>query len=172
MVYAFGLLIITCELGQRVCNAFDECNDILNQFHWYLFAPNIQRMLPTIINFTQRPVVFCCFGSTAAIRETFKYVRIDNAQFFPTKISSWINYIELPMLSDKQYSILVFYYTPSFFKMMYSSCEVDTPVVYILLLFHHVTVKSIFFQMEIFNRRNYTLIFSGKMEKCSSNCRK
>lgn len=73
---AFGLTFITCELGQRITNAFEESSDILNQFHWYLFTPEIQQMLPMIMQFAQKPTVFYCFGSKASVRETFKSVRI------------------------------------------------------------------------------------------------
>ena len=74
VAYAFGILFTACELGQRMNHAFNECNDMIDQFDWYLFPANIQRMLPIIINFAQQPIVIKCFGSTAAVRETFKYV--------------------------------------------------------------------------------------------------
>lgn len=69
-MYTFGFPIIPCELGQRTANAFDECNNISNQFDWYSFSPEIQRILPMFIQFVQ-------FGSTTAIRGTFKCVRIN-----------------------------------------------------------------------------------------------
>lgn len=74
IMYAFGNLFISCELGQRVNLAFDECNEMVNQFDWYRFTMEIQRMLPTILNYTQQPVDIKCFGSATCDRETFKYV--------------------------------------------------------------------------------------------------
>lgn len=74
VIYPFAVLLITCELCQQMNFAFDECNDMIVQFEWYLFPADVQRMLPLIINFTQQPVEINCFGSTAADRETFKYV--------------------------------------------------------------------------------------------------
>lgn len=73
-IYAFVIVFITCELGQRVNLAFVECNDMIDQFGWYRFPLKIQRMLPMIMDFSQQPVEIKCFGSTACSRETFKYV--------------------------------------------------------------------------------------------------
>ena len=77
VTYAFGVMFVACELGQRLNLAFDECNDMIDQFNWYLFPAEIQRMLPLILNFMQQPVEIKCFGSTALDRETFKYVRVN-----------------------------------------------------------------------------------------------
>lgn len=67
-------MMIACEIGQRVNNAFDECSEMVDQLDWYLFPAKTQEILPIIINFAQQPIVFYCFGSAAAIRDTFKYV--------------------------------------------------------------------------------------------------
>lgn len=82
ILYSFALMFITCEIGQEIYNAFDECGDMINQFGWYLFPKEIQRILPIIVNFAQQPIVFYCFGSTACVRQTFKYVRIGRDQFY------------------------------------------------------------------------------------------
>lgn len=71
---AFGLMFISCELCQRVNLAFDECGQMVEQFEWYSFPDEIQRMLPLILQLTQQPVDINCFGSSAWNRETFKYV--------------------------------------------------------------------------------------------------
>lgn len=76
--YAFAVLLMACELGQRISVAFDECSAMIDEFKWYLFPTKVQRILPIIINFTQQPVKINCFGSVAADRETFKYVGIEN----------------------------------------------------------------------------------------------
>lgn len=75
-IYAFALLLIACELCQRINVAFEECSDMIDQFKWYLFPDEIQRMLPTIFAFTQQPIEINCFGSTACNRESFKNVCI------------------------------------------------------------------------------------------------
>lgn len=61
-------------MGQRTQLAFEESSAIVDQFEWYRFPAEIQRMMPLILSFTQQPVEFVCFGSIACNRETFKYV--------------------------------------------------------------------------------------------------
>lgn len=80
--YSFGVLFMSCEIGQRLNVAFDECGRKVELLVWYLFPTKVQRMVPLIMNFTQQPIEITCFGSTACGRETFKYVRIKaNDQF-------------------------------------------------------------------------------------------
>lgn len=74
--YAFGALLMTCELCQRINLTFDECSEMIEQLQWYLFPPEIQRIFPTILNFAQQSIEINCFGSMTSDRETFKYVRI------------------------------------------------------------------------------------------------
>lgn len=78
--YAFGAMLIGCELGQRNNFAFDECAQMIDQFDWYLLPGEIQRMLPLIINFAQQPINIKSFGSAALDRDTFKYVSISSNQ--------------------------------------------------------------------------------------------
>lgn len=78
VIYAFGILFVSCELGQRITVAFDECSVIIEQFDWFLFPVEIQRMLLIVIHFAQQSIVIKCFGSAACDRETFKYVRVPN----------------------------------------------------------------------------------------------
>lgn len=72
--YGFGAMFTTCELSQRINLAFDECNDIIVQFDWFLLPVKIQRMLPAIMHFAQQPVNINCFGSSACDRALFKSV--------------------------------------------------------------------------------------------------
>lgn len=74
--YAFSSLFLACELGQRMNLAFVECNDMIDQFGWYLFPAEIQRILPIIMNFAQQPTEIKCFGSVACNREIFKSVSV------------------------------------------------------------------------------------------------
>lgn len=67
-------MAIACELSQRINLAFDECNDMIEQFEWYLLPAEMQRMLPFIMHFAQQPIHINCFGSTAYGRGLFKYV--------------------------------------------------------------------------------------------------
>lgn len=73
-LYSFAVVFIDCEMGQRVNLAFAKCSEIVEQFDWYLFPTEIQRMLPLILNITQQPFEIVCFGSAAGDRETFKSV--------------------------------------------------------------------------------------------------
>ena len=72
--YARGVVLIICELGQRVSDAFQQIADTIENFNWYLFPMEIQQTLPILLMGAQQPVVLECFGSISASRETFKNV--------------------------------------------------------------------------------------------------
>lgn len=74
VTYSFGILFVTCELGQRFNLEFAECGDMFERFDWYLFPAHAQRMLPIILCHSQQTVDLKCFGSVAANRQTFKNV--------------------------------------------------------------------------------------------------
>lgn len=80
IIYAFGVLVVCCEICQRATQSFDECSDMVAQFDWHLFPVRIQRMMPTILHFTQQPIEIVCFGSTACNREIFKYVSVSKTK--------------------------------------------------------------------------------------------
>lgn len=72
--YALGSIFFICEVGQRVSDAFEGIDDVVMDFEWNSFPHEIQKLLPTIMIMTQKPVVMECFGSTSALRESFKKV--------------------------------------------------------------------------------------------------
>lgn len=72
--YAFGIVFIACEIGQRINIAFDECSEMITQFNWYRCPVKIQRMLLVIIPFAEEPIDVDCFGSTTCNRGTFQFV--------------------------------------------------------------------------------------------------
>ena len=74
---ALTTVFVICELCQQISNAFEEFNDMIGQFKWYLFPVKVQRILPTIIINAQQPVYLDCFGSIACNRDTFKRVRAE-----------------------------------------------------------------------------------------------
>lgn len=109
LIWAFGLVFISCELAGRISSACETFNDEVNQFQWYLFPTKIQRMLPMVIANTQRTIGnysnninkfneikiitydhhfiirttgFKCFGSAMCERETFKKVRENHLNSF------------------------------------------------------------------------------------------
>ena len=71
---SFILVFITCEIFGKISNDFDTISDIMDQFKWYLFPVEVQRILPTILMHAQQPVNINCFGSIPCNRETFKQV--------------------------------------------------------------------------------------------------
>lgn len=75
-IFSLTIVLIACELGQRMSDAFDEMNFTIGQFDCYLFPIEIQRMLPLIIANAQQPVTLECFGSIKCTREVFKNVGI------------------------------------------------------------------------------------------------
>lgn len=110
VIYSFGVLFITCELGQRVNLAFNECNDMVEQFDWYSFPANVQRMLPLILHFMQQPIETKCFGSTTCDRETFKQVKHCNSISQAIRfIKCWKLDFEIFRWSTRRFHILPFY---------------------------------------------------------------
>lgn len=72
--FGSAVVFITSEIGQRMTDAFDEIDFILNQLDWYLFPDEIKRVLPIIIATAQQPVQLQCFGSIGCTGEVFKDV--------------------------------------------------------------------------------------------------
>lgn len=79
-IFAFGTVLIACEIGQRMNEAFDKINFTIDQFNWYSFPIGMQQMLPIIIAVAQQPITLECFGSIKCTREVFKKVGILNNQ--------------------------------------------------------------------------------------------
>lgn len=73
--FAFGLVCITCEIGEKLCDSFNKISVVIDQLKWYLLPIKVQQMLPTIILIVQCPVALKCFGSVSCLREAFKKVR-------------------------------------------------------------------------------------------------
>lgn len=80
--YAFGIMYIASELSQRISLAFEDCTKIINQFKWYAYPVDVQRILPIIMSYAQQPVEIQCFGSWTCGRENFKYVSTTNLYAF------------------------------------------------------------------------------------------
>lgn len=76
--YAFGLMMGVCELGQRMSNGFDQIDDEIEKFDWYLFSHQMQRMLLIILMEVQQSVEFNYFGSISATRENSKKASFDS----------------------------------------------------------------------------------------------
>lgn len=74
--WAISVVLLACELGNRISNSFDTINDEINQLVWYLLPIEIQRILPTIMINAQDPAIVAFFGSISCSREQFKKARI------------------------------------------------------------------------------------------------
>lgn len=69
--WGLSITFCACELGQQLTNTLGKINDKLEQLDWYLFPTEIQRILPTVMNNIQQPIVIECFGIICASREQF-----------------------------------------------------------------------------------------------------
>lgn len=74
--YGFGAILLICETGQRLSNAFEELGERIKTFDWYVFPLEIQRMLPVLLMAAHQEIVLECFGSIAGTRQTFKKVSL------------------------------------------------------------------------------------------------
>lgn len=72
---SFGLVFVCCELCQRLSDAFNEFDDIIDQQTWYLFPNKLKQILPTIMIISHEPVTIECFGSISCNRDVFKKAR-------------------------------------------------------------------------------------------------
>lgn len=75
VVFSFGFVSITCELGERFTGAFDNISDLVDQFKWYQFPVDVQAVFPLFLIHMQQPVKLKCFGSIFCDREALKKVR-------------------------------------------------------------------------------------------------
>lgn len=72
--WSFGLVFVTCELCGRISNKFDDIDFVIDQFKWYSFPFDAQKILSFIILNAQQENGFQFFGSAMCNRETFKNV--------------------------------------------------------------------------------------------------
>lgn len=59
-----------CELGQRLICAYSEIDDVIGQIDWYRYPCEIQKIMPTIIVNSQKPIAITIFGNMTTNRET------------------------------------------------------------------------------------------------------
>lgn len=71
---SFGLVFTSCELCERVSDAFEEICDVIDQLDWYKYPSDIKQILPMIILNAQAPINIECFGSISCSRLVFKKV--------------------------------------------------------------------------------------------------
>lgn len=73
---SFLAVLIVCELGERMTNAFDSFNATLYQCDWYEFPIGIRQMFVMVLFNSQRTVMIKGFANTLCARESFKKVQI------------------------------------------------------------------------------------------------
>ena len=78
MFWTFFFIFGVCEFGQQLSGKFEEINVVYDQFTWYSFPFNVQKMLPMIMLNAQQWVGFECFGTIPCDRETFKKASTPN----------------------------------------------------------------------------------------------
>lgn len=65
-----------CYFGENITNQFNVINHAIYGCDWYLFPHEVQRILPTIMVSTQRPLILRGFGNVVCTREAFKNVSL------------------------------------------------------------------------------------------------
>lgn len=73
--WAFGLVFIACEMGQKYSNGFNEIGKTFAEIDWYLLPEKTQRMLVVILIYLQEPNDFRFFGNISTSRTQFQKVR-------------------------------------------------------------------------------------------------
>lgn len=87
--WAFSGAFTVCDLSERMSNSFVSVGGLVDQFNWYNFTDDTQRMLLIIFIDVHEPVVFNCFGSVTCSRESFKKVSdLDEKDLDPTTMVS------------------------------------------------------------------------------------
>lgn len=105
-IFAFATVFITCEIGQRINDAFGELAYAIVQFDWYLLPMEIKRMLPVIIAIAHKPFSLKCFGCIICTREVFIKVSIKQSNQQSDKLFKFYHSIFCP---DPSTSIFVLY---------------------------------------------------------------
>lgn len=118
-----------CNFRENITNQFNVINHAINGCDWYLFPHEVQRILPTIMVSTQRPLILRGFVNVVCTREAFKNVCVTRTSMGNVKFPKWIiqeiswnysflNWKEIERLSlifnsisGRKWRILVFYVT-------------------------------------------------------------
>lgn len=72
--WAFGQMLVFCNLGEIVTNQFCKINNTLYYCNWYTFPSRLQKILPIVMISAQELVVIQSFASLSCTRDAFKKV--------------------------------------------------------------------------------------------------
>lgn len=75
LFWAFSIIFLYCEIGERVTHEFNEFNEQFCQCNWYSFSIEMQRMFIIVMSNTQRPAIIQGYANTVCTRDAFKQVR-------------------------------------------------------------------------------------------------
>lgn len=73
--WSFCTIFYWCETGEIITNGFDEIGEQIWQCEWYKFPDKLQRVMPTVINGIQQPVIITGFANLKLTRQSFKQVK-------------------------------------------------------------------------------------------------
>lgn len=87
MLWSFIQILMFCELGENVTSGFSALCDTIYFGDWYFYPMKIQRMLPTIMIVTEKPVELRGFGNIPCTREALRKVSVFE---YSKKLSDYI----------------------------------------------------------------------------------
>lgn len=90
--WAFNFVFVSCELGQRYSNKFNEIGKVFGKIDWYLLPIEIQRILPIIMIYLQEQNEFKFFGECSCSRKQFQKVSFKKQFKFIAKIYISLKY--------------------------------------------------------------------------------
>lgn len=82
IMYAFAELFVFCEFGEQISIRFEDLNNEICKFDWYLLPIEMQQTMQIIIMTTQQPVQLVGFGNIVCCRQTFKRVTFFQTIYF------------------------------------------------------------------------------------------
>lgn len=73
-MWAIAVQFFSCELCQRISDAFDEIGNLMSNLDWYLFPIELKQIQLMAMIHAKQPVQIACFGSISCDRNTFRKV--------------------------------------------------------------------------------------------------
>lgn len=70
-------IVLACELGHQLSDAFEEINHTIAQLDWYQFPAKLWQILPIIMASAQQPIRIEVFGSISCSRTDLRQVGFD-----------------------------------------------------------------------------------------------
>lgn len=74
LAWAFVMISFYCEFSEMVCDEFEQFNEELHRYEWYLIPMEMQRIYLIFLLDTQQLTVVRGYGNILCTRVTFKAV--------------------------------------------------------------------------------------------------